>query len=207
MSAFATANIDLASVDGGVGKVLSLCALHGMNGDEILNAWDAFQCNHPEVDSLSLQALDVMAAELQTRADRTMFKPAAQAQPVEFDISNISSMYVYLAVWWRRSRGEEGRGEGAKKKGGCRIYPPIRPPSSFFIHTSLPLSFSLSLCSFVIGCLSTFSLTKCHAVPPSKPHPQPHHTHTSLSPFFVKAPNLLNAVCVSLSFLNVERKR
>ena len=186
VSAFATANIDLASVDGGVGKVLSLCALHGMNGDEILNAWDAFQCNHPEVDSLSLQALDVMAAELQTRADRTMFKPAAQAQPVEFDISNISSMYVYLAVWWRRSGGEEGRGEGAKKKGGCRIYPPIRPPSSFFIHTSLPPSFSPTL-SHSLPLSPTHPPTRIHShshspslylthSPPSPPTLTPTHT-------------------------------
>ena len=144
VSAFATANIDLASVDGGVGKVLSLCALHGMNGDEILNAWDAFQCNHPEVDSLSLQALDVMAAELQTRADRTMFKPAAQAQPVEFDISNISSMYVYLAVWWRRSRGEGGvRGQKKKEVVESTLPFALLHPSS---STPPSLSLSLSLC-------------------------------------------------------------
>ncbi|KNC51993.1 DNA polymerase alpha subunit B [Thecamonas trahens ATCC 50062] len=93
VAAFASANIDLEAEDGVVGRCLNICALHGLSADELLNSWDAYVCNHPEAHALTLDHLDILAAELQTKADRAQFKAASKPQQADdYDISNISAL-------------------------------------------------------------------------------------------------------------------
>lgn len=134
--AFADNNVTLEH-EGVAGKCLTICALYGLSAADLADKWEAFVCNRPggHVPELTVDSLEVLQAEIQSKTDRSQFKRAPGTALLSantvFDASSIAMLLGEDDLDLERAlRTPVKSAAPAAKTPGATPRPPVSAPPS-----------------------------------------------------------------------------